>query len=187
MPEANSHAVPRDEIKLFMEKAFQMSFGYFAALVAFLALSRTTYLADIALVSGTTTTRLLGLAVLVTNLFYLIVLTSCLFAILKRGLFILSSDRTSSEHGWEVFARNPSTFGVWQNGGLIEWNIDNYYMFPIIFVIVAVSIFTAYLGLASGSGYVRWAAVIALTLHALPGWMLYALYKLNAECHRAIH
>jgi hypothetical protein len=177
------HSAQRDEIKLYMEKGFQASFGYFAALLAVLALGNSSYTTDFAKYLNINAADILLIFVLVTNLFYLILLTSCLFAILKRGLFILS-DHHAVEREWEVFARDPSTFKVWQDKNKIAWNIDNLFMVPVFLLIGIISVWAFVLGWQSTSVPVRWIAIFVAVLHLFPIWMLFSLSVLNSECQR---
>jgi hypothetical protein len=185
MPEGTTFSGQRDEIKLYMEKGFQASCGSFAALVASLALSKTSYSEQIASTVGTAIDGMLMLLVLVLNLFYLVLLLSCLFAILKRGLFILRV-ASEPEKAWEIFARDPANFNVWRRGNYWDWawNIDNWFMVPVVFVIVSITAVLAVVAIHSMEPRTKYIAIAIVLLHVFPIWMAHSLYKLNRECHR---
>lgn len=183
MSERKSFSGQRDEIKLYMDKGYQASFGYFAALVAVFAVSKTAYAADVAAAIGVSVVLATALFLLVTNLFYSIILLSCLFAILKRGLFILRM-ADSSDRDWEVFARDPTKFDVWASRGRIAWNIDNWFMIPVLVVILLVSVGAVYVGIKQGGLYIKLSAFALFALHTIPAWMLISLSALSAECTR---
>lgn len=181
-----TYSVQRDEIKFYMEKGFQASFGYFAVLVAAFALGNSSYTTQLATYIGIKIQDLLVIFFLLTNLFYLIVLPSCLFAILKRGLFILSNDQRGADYDWEIFARDPSRFTAvaWDKENWLAWNIDNFFMMPAFFVIVMLSIIGILIGIKSDVWYVR---LITAGIFILPVWVIVYLWKLNSECQRLAH
>ena len=181
----------RDEIKLFTEKAFQGSFGYFALLIALLALSKTSSLADVAASMGLRARGLISLMVLGVNLFYFVLLVSCLFAILKRGYFILASGRASADHRWELFSRFPPPEDEPTAGSLVayrtvQWNIDNYYMIPVVLFIVLGSIWASVVGFGSTSGLAFGVVVLLACFHIVPLWMLWSVGRLNQECRTLV-
>lgn len=71
MVSERKHSTQRDEIKLYMDKSFQSSIGYFAAILAFLALSKTSFSSDMAVSFSIGTISLLSIVILLTNWAYL--------------------------------------------------------------------------------------------------------------------
>jgi hypothetical protein len=138
------------EIQFFMEKCFQASFGYLAGLFAVLALSRVDYVSDLASAAHMPVRSLISVIVLLLNLFYFTVIGSCLFAVLKRGYFILALGAESVDAKWELFTRRDRQKSARPMHAL-AWNIDNYYMLPIFGVLFVVSVIAGVLGLTSGS------------------------------------
>ena len=63
-------ASQKTEVSFFMEKTFQISFTYFAGLVAFFALSKTSFMKAVVQVSGLHLGILVALVVLVLNFVY---------------------------------------------------------------------------------------------------------------------
>ena len=137
----------KEEIRFFMEKSFQVSFGYVGALVALAAAIKFDVLVDVARASGMGQGVLLSCALVVVNNVYSTVAVACLFAILKRGYFILTSTPPSAEaqvsihRQWEIYVRSSSNclFASPSLNGL-AWNVDNYYMLPVFALIQAVSV-----------------------------------------------
>jgi hypothetical protein len=185
----------RAEVTFFMEKAFEISLFYFAGLGAFVALSKSDVMTAAAKFSGIPLVGLLSLGVLLLNLVYLILAIACLFAVLKRGLFILehtvdrrsqdssSQSMPSMERAWEGFVRE-SLITTGSPGRLraLAWNIDNYYMVPLFVIILGASTVSAIVAFALDSWLVRAMAAVLIILYVVPGFMAMQLEALNHEC-----
>jgi hypothetical protein len=180
----------KDEMRFFMEKGFQASFGYLTAMLAFLAISNTQFIQALAQFIHTSLPVLLSLVILLLNLTYLIIACTCLFAILKRGLFIILNAQSSAGAAWEKFVRESDLMPIsnWRVKAL-TWNIDNYYMAPLLVLIFLVSTSAGYIGVFSkGSDVVyRILAGLLFFLHVIPAYMLWALAKMNSVCRLSIH
>lgn len=179
---SESIASVKTEIASFMDRAWQASIGYFAAVGASLAVVSSDALADLPKTVGMERSELLALLALAANPLYLSALLACLFATLKRGLFILrmSDDRGGTEVKWERFVRGHRSAPM----SRFAWNIDNYYAVPTAVVIAVTSIWAAWTCLTSRSTDVVVLGTAGLILHSVPVYMAFHLAKLNAECER---
>lgn len=134
----------KTEIAFFMEKGFQFSFVYVGAVFAAVA---TLNVSTITKIFGMPDNQLILFivpALLLLNFLYLVVASSCLFAILKRGYFILANGQSLEKDGvtevaWEKFVRQ-GTDKQTQQFGSISWNIDNYYTVVVCLLIAALSV-----------------------------------------------
>lgn len=182
----------RSEIGFFMEKAFQISLAYFAGIVAFFALSRTDFMRALINATGLTMWPLVAVILLLLNLVYMTLACACLFAILKRGLFILmhsshsNSDDLSPDADWERFVRNDSLVPTWGKLRALAWNIDNYYMMPLFAVIIGASVACGWIDFASGILRAQIAAGVLSFLYIVPAFMLFYMNRLNDECRRLL-
>ncbi len=170
----------KGEISFFMEKTFQISFGYLGALVALVAASGLDVVSAAAEALGTTTAPLLCSGVLVLNAVYLALASGTLFATLKRGLYLMIHDPGGAHFRWERFVREShrSPFGTGRLGS-VAWNLDNYYMVPLFGLIVVVSIASAFVGLHESARAVDAAIVLlAAAGHAIPLAMVLATAKI---------
>jgi hypothetical protein len=173
---AESLARVKDEIGFFMEKTFQISFGYLGAMVALAAASSLDAADAIADDLGVGTTALFCTAILVVNAVYLSLASGTLFATIKRGLYLIQQDPDAVGHKhWETFVRRSEYQHVFRPKfmGSAAWNIDNFYMLPLFALIGVVSIAVAVVGLVEASDTAAAVAVSAgVALHALPLGML---------------
>lgn len=182
----------RSEVAFFMEKAFQISFVYFAGVAAFFALSKSDVMTSIVRATGLPLAGLTAVVILLLNLVYVTLACACLFAVLKRGLFILTqTSKASGQQGpqesihrkWEEFVRDERKMGEVKMRK-IAWNIDNYYMVPLFSVIVAASVISAIVAIVSGSAIIQAVASALVALHVIPGFMLKQLAVLDQECRK---
>ncbi|MDX3709061.1 hypothetical protein PV733_08785 [Streptomyces europaeiscabiei] len=188
----NSHdfEAQRVEIAFYTEKAFQISLFYFAGLGAFFALSKSDVMTAVSKFTNLPLSSLAALFVLTVNLVYLVLACACLFAILKRGMFVLkhTSNVTSVAQAgsihreWEKFVRDESPMGGTTALHSLAWNIDNYYMVPLFVLIVGASVASMWVALTSGSWVTVAFAGILFLLHAIPGYMAKQLAVLNERC-----
>jgi hypothetical protein len=185
-------ASQKSEIAFFMEKTFQISFTYFGGLVAFFALSKTSFMKAVVQASGIRLGILVALVVILLNLVYITLACACLFAILKRGLFILKhnpysgNSKASLYVEWEKFVRDDSLMPTWHRLRQAAWNIDNYYMLPLFAVIIMSSAVASWYALAGGLLKAEVAVGILLFLYLIPGYMFYYMAVLNRECRRLL-
>jgi hypothetical protein len=182
----------KSEVSFFMEKTFQISFAYFGGLVAFFALSKTSFMTAIVQASGIRLGILVALIVMLLNLVYLTLACACLFAILKRGMFILKHSPRTAEAKvsvyveWEKFVRDDSMLPAGGRLRPLAWNIDNYYMLPLFAVIIISSAGAGWYALAGGQMEGATAAAILIFLYVIPGYMSYCMAVLNRECRRML-
>jgi hypothetical protein len=185
----------KEEVRFFMEKTFQVSFGYAGALVALGASVKFDVLDGLEHATSLDKGVLLAGAVLVVNNVYLTLAVACLFAILKRGYFILATtasttDRVRSVHrDWEIYVRSTGNrlFGS-ASLNKLAWNVDNYYMLPLfLFIEIASVVCTAYTWRVDCPAWVR-AAILALLVMniVIPGAAAWATYRLDTLCRENI-
>lgn len=170
------------EADFFMEKTFQVSFGYLGALVALVAASGLSIGSEVASQLGLSTTAVFCCCVLVLNACYLALASGMLFATVKRGIYlVVASDTRDGHHAWEFFLRRSSGSpfpGRWW--GHIAWNLDNFYMAPLFALIVLVSVIAGVVGLSDSSGSRDFAVVsMAAGIHLVPFVMLLATVKMT--------
>jgi hypothetical protein len=178
----------KSEIAFFMERAWQTSFGYFAGATALLAVGASDGFSAFASSMGVTTPQLLAAAAAITNPLYLGAVIACLYAVLKRGLFIIAMGEESHDRShleWERFVRSeiPGRWRAWES---VSWNIDNYYMLPTMLVVAVGSAWAVIVAVGSSSGALQLLGIVGLLLHVVPAAMLVALGQLNTRCRRAI-
>lgn len=180
-------ALQKSEITFFMEKTFQISFTYFGGLVAFFALSKTAVANAVVKATGIPVGILAALVILLLNLLYVTLACACIFAILKRGLFILKhSPRSPGSKEplhieWERFVRDSSLMPARHRLRSLAWNIDNYYMVPLYALIVMSSLGAASYALAGGPLQAQIAAAILVFFYIIPVYMFYYTAVLNRE------
>jgi len=64
----------------------------------------------------------------------------------------------------------------------LAWNIDNYYMIPLLVVIVGASVLSVVVAFLSNSGVVVGITIALFVLHAIPAFMATRLAVLNTQC-----
>ncbi len=112
----------KQEILFFMEKTFHFSYVYIAAAVGLLLFSSGTdgILKNVAQITSLREDILFFSSVLTLNLVYLIAMSSCLFSVIKRGLFVLEQCQDENPEPpvaeWERFMRDGSRLGI------VGWN-----------------------------------------------------------------
>jgi hypothetical protein len=172
----------KDEIRFFMERSFQVSFAYLGALAVTVLSARSDAVSSIASTTGLEAAVILIGLLLLNNFVYLSIAMSCHFALLKRGMFILLSEENGDRIliDWERFLRRPNRF--FREFG---WNIDNYYLAPVDFLVAASSV--ALVGyqmtrllLGQDPHRIQEIGVILLPaiLHVWPIWSFIQLVKL---------
>ena len=175
----------KNEITFFMEKSFQFSFVYIGSIFASVAGVKVDEVGKLATALHTDTGVVLTTAILTFNVVYLVLASSCLFAILKRGYFILQYSSPGREEvivNWEKFVRKPDI-----QFGSLGWNVDNYYMAVFYILIFIFSITVLIYGLTSTSvGALRIFFSILFALHALPTWVLIQTAKLDSACRALV-
>lgn len=175
------------EITFFMEKTFQVSFGYFGALIAFLAAFKLEIVQAAGQAIGTGGGVVIAWAVLLLDVIYLTVAGACIYAVLKRGYFILIRAAVADPlRAWEVFERaaeeNPIRGDAVPG---ISWNVDNYYMAPIYILIVVISAVAAGYCLLVPNTLARAIMGVLVSLHIFPaGWTLVAAKRMDGLCRR---
>lgn len=171
----------KGEITFFMEKTFQVSFGYVGAIVALGAALSLNVVTEIASAVDIGVKPLVCGSVLVLNTVYLVLAAGTLFATIKRGVFlIVYSGEADGHRYWEGFVRKSATspFGGGWLGDLC-WNLDNVYMVPLFLLIGAVSVASAILGFSSAATVAEDAVVaFGVALHAVPAFILAAICRL---------
>ena len=174
-PSSTSLDRVKSEIEFFMEKTFQVSFGYLGALVAIGAAVNLEIIDKVADRLRMSPVPLACALVLSANVVYLSLAAGTLFATLKRGLYLVENHSVDSSHlRWESFLRdhNASVFRQ-RRLGFLAWNVDNFYMVPLFALIFAVSVVASVMGVASSDRTLDWIGLIALmALHAIPLQML---------------
>jgi hypothetical protein len=192
MLDNEKHSTQRDEIKSYMDKSFQASFGYFAAIFAFLTLGDT--LSKAPYFVGLQSIDVISVAILLTSLSYLILISSCLFAIQKRIYFILCTG-PSYDYEWEVFSQEPTaidcqsthvkqTSWVTKKERDLSWKFDSYFVAPFLFIICAIAGFAIIKGCESSSKYIISVTSVLTVAYILPAWMIARIRILNSKCNR---
>src|SRR5438067_2399770 len=87
---ADSDTAVKSEIAFFMEKSFQVSFGYAGAVAALTAGVAVENFRAVVEQTGLRICVVWALSLLVLDFIYLTTAGGCLFGVLKRGYFILS-------------------------------------------------------------------------------------------------
>ncbi|MBE9582557.1 MAG: hypothetical protein IMF18_13210 [Proteobacteria bacterium] len=175
-----SHEFIRDEIKFFMEKAFQFAYIYIGSAFAILAGGKLDVFKGLAAAAGSGTDVIMVLGLLVLNLAYLILASSCLFAVLKRGYFILIQGERSCGSPvleWERFVRIPATLPR-----RIDWNVDNYFMGVLYGLVWASSLALLVYAVQNSHGGMRWCAIGLGLLYCIPMWNTLNTVRLNGIC-----
>lgn len=171
-PSGESLARVKDEIAFFMEKTFQITFGYLGALIALAVASGLDAGTAVAKELGLGTAPLFCTGVLLLNAMYLSLAAGTLFATIKRGLFLITQDPGSLGHRrWESFVRQSDEHSPFGSGprGFIAWNLDNFYMTPLFAMIGVVSVVIAIIGVREADGVLAHTIVLlAVAAHALP-------------------
>jgi hypothetical protein len=169
----------KDEIRFFMDKSFQASFAYIGALVAAAYSVKLDVLSETSTLIGISSSVILSSILLLANFIFLTVNLGCIFAVIKRGIFIVASaerDSASSVAEWEVFLQLKAA-GL----GFVAWNTDNLYLTPIVMVVVLLSFLIFGLELLSGVKRIEvFVLTVPMALHLWPAWSLSQLLRLMA-------
>ena len=175
----------KNEITFFMEKTFQFSFVYIAALFATIAGGNADIIKEIASILGSNTLTITIAAILLLNLIYLIVTASCGFAIIKRGCFLILEQNNFGKDNtfitWEIFVRT----GVGGFGN-ISWNVDNYYVILIYAISLLLSVGLFIYDFSISQGIVKGIIVGIFTLHIIPIWSIAQIGRLDKMCRLAM-
>ena len=161
-----------------------ISFAYAAGLLAALASSKFEATAALASSVGTSTGRIVAIAILLFDFIYLTLVAACIFAVMKRGLYILESTREQPPEGlvlWEMFCRKSKP-----QFRHFAWNIDNYYVGVMYSVIVVISVLTFVYGLTGGWDWFIAAVFVLGALHVIPIWALLQAAKVEKACRARI-
>lgn len=181
---SESLQIIKSEITFFMDKSFQFSFVYVGAVFAGIASIKLDVIDTWAIKLHTTAETLLTILILLLNLVYLILASSCIFAILKRGYFFLAHSDQQPEGPlvvWEKFVRKAT--GSFSTLG---WNVDNYYVGVIWFFIFALSMCGFFYGILNATGTSVIVLSVLMALHGIPVWCLVQTAKLNRACRAKI-
>jgi hypothetical protein len=183
------------EIAFFMEKAFQVTFGYIAVLAGLVAAFSFDIYPALAAQWGFSQAFVFSLLVLVSSTIYLATAWSCLFAVLKRGYYIMvSSEREPETDGigglWELFVRDYRDFNLARNKpnsrrvSRFVWNFDNYYMVPIHGVVGLAALCSGVVAVVEAGSPLRTLStvIVALVLVLIPGVAGSALRKMDRLC-----
>lgn len=185
----------RSEIRFFMDKTFQLSLGYIGMIVASIAVVKFELVAALANRWGLPMGVLLCPFILVINSLYLTVSSAFVFAVLKRGYFILMNSAASTVtddvrpyRTWEVWVRTGSDglFGPPRMNAL-AWNVDNYYLIPLAALIGLLSVaVTVYPMIVDASPGVRAVVGVLFVAHLIPPvCILWATHRLDKLCRAA--
>ena len=151
-----------DEIAFFMEKTFQLSFGYLGGLAALTFASGSSITSDLASALAIPTAIVIPVALLGANSLYMSLSIGTLFAAMKRGRFLMDLSADKSEQWlWERFLRSPSDSFRARAGGQVLWNLDNFYMVPAFLLIATTSVVAAVLALKGVDGW--WSGLVVAT------------------------
>ena len=132
----------KQEIRFYMQKSLQRSLGYVGTFIAIGAMIKLDLMSDLLKILEINEKSILATAVLLVNALYLNFVSACLFAIMKRGYYILLNapeialNNSGDYRHWECFVRRISP-PIVKNSFLdrIIWNVDNYYMLPLFLFI----------------------------------------------------
>jgi hypothetical protein len=187
----------KSEIQFFMSKCFQASFGYLAAVAAIVAFASSKRAVPIANATDVRVRVLVAGTILTLNLFYFTMILACTYAIVKRGYFIIREAGRHVDREWERFARvapvprpavplfpvlaNIDRSRSMQRVRWLLWNIDNFYMVPIFFVIAAMTGTTAYVGMHASRGLSHWILIFLAVLHIVPSVIAASLFGLSRD------
>ena len=189
-PSPESLARVKDEITFFMEKTFQISFGYLGALIALAAASGLDASRAVARELGLGTAPLFCTGVLLLNALYLSLAAGTLFATIKRGLYLIQQDPGALGHRrWETYVRRSDDDSPFRPGALAfyAWNLDNFYMTPLFVLIAVVSVVTAVIGVREAdSALAATTVLLAAGMHAVPLAALAITGKLAAHATAAV-
>lgn len=150
------------EIAFFMEKMFQISLSYSGAIVALGAAIHLDIGGDIERVLGVHPAVTFVAVLLGLNALYLTLALGTLFAVFKRGLFLIEFlDGAAINRRWEIFTRRRNG-----DGSVLErvfWNADMYFVVFLFGIVIAISIGAAGVGFAYQENTRDLIAVIAAT------------------------
>jgi hypothetical protein len=170
----------KSEITFFMEKVFQFSFVYIGSLFAILAGTKTDVIKDLSAAARVPPLLLIATAILLLNLVYLVIATSCTFAILKRGYFILlygGAEERDALPRWEAFLRAKN-----KSFGYLSWNVDNYYLVLIYLIVFVISVCLFICAFINSDALFRGILIGLACLHLVPAWALVETEKLDRAC-----
>lgn len=172
------------EINFYMDKQFQFSFIYTGALLAIIAGTKIEIFSQLSSIFNSTTLIIALWLISVLNLIFLIVISSSGYAVIKRGLFILSMVNNSKNVylvEWERFTRK--SYGDLRN---LAWNIDNYYTAFIYAIGFITSIGVFIYAVPNSAGFLQFTFIGISALHLIPLWSIFQLYKLNKICRSLV-
>jgi hypothetical protein len=181
-----------DEIRFYLEKSFQVSFGYLGVLVA-LGIAVHYGLSQGVAQQGGINRHVLVAGVLVTlNALYLTSALGMLFGVLKRGLFVIANSSPISaslyREGWirgiEKERRPPCTALEPRS---FFWNLDNYSVVLIFGVVTAVSIGALSYGFSQPKNSLELTILVCATaIQVVPAASLLAVARLDRRCRNAL-
>lgn len=157
----------KQDMLFYLEKTFQFSFVYVGAVFAVLAGAKYSVVNKLACSFNITHAELIVPAsILLLNLLYLTLATSCAHAILKRAYFMLDYRNATSVRDkvltkWEQFTRRPA-WGFNRR----TWNVDNYFSGALYLTVLFLSIGLWVDCLKGGWGF-RLYAVFIFVLHVV--------------------
>jgi hypothetical protein len=176
----------KDEVAFFMDKTHQVSFGYVGVLVALAAATKLDVGDAVAKDLGLGLGPLVCVAILTINAVYLSLTAGTLFAVVKRGMFLVLRDHSHGGHrSWESFLRaKPAQAGMPSKVG---WNLDNYYMIPLVVLIFVISGIAVFIGLKDAAGTGDWVAVgVGAIIQLIPILMFIEAIRLADAVTRSI-
>jgi hypothetical protein len=159
----------KQDLAFYLEKTFQFSFVYVAAVFAVLAGAKVSAFQNFACSAMVPAIQLVLAAILLLNLLYLTLAISCAHAILKRAYFILDRKNCVGEgdiilRGWEAFTRKRA------DGYILPaffWNMDNYFSAFLYLIVFACSMLLCRNLIDHGKGWIRSYGWSQLAVHAI--------------------
>ncbi|WP_088741286.1 hypothetical protein [Haliangium sp. UPWRP_2] len=168
----------KKEILFFMDKIFQFSFAYLGAILATLASVKFDVLKSISELFSVSAGYMFSALVMSVNFVYLVIASSCQFAVQKRGYFILRRAAPGIELArWEEFLR-----GKQLGYSTVSWNVDNLFGVVTYLLVLAFSAILCVFGWRQACGSYRAILTMLAFFHLIPVWSLYQLFRLNVDC-----
>lgn len=175
----------RGDMTFYLDKMFQFSFVYIAAVFAALAGAKATVVSEMSKTFCLNRLLIVFAAILLLNLLYLTLAGACGLAVLKRAYFILThgnelSDGGNALVGWEKFTRKSDKF-PW-----LTWNMDNIFTVMVYIVVVVLSVFLViYCLCRSKEDHAYHTFIIILTaLYIVPAIAILQTFCLGAHMAR---